>query len=324
MFPADNLQHVNWVMGRARRIRARTRPAGPGRQEKSATPPQKTFLLGVGCQKGGTTWLHHYLRASPQMEPGYRKEYHVFDSRDLPSEEWMRDRILGMADDELQKARRGEPADPVQLHRASMYVDPEFYFDYFAGLLRSRPRIRLTADVTPDYAMLSADRMQHIKSSFEDRRVRTVAAFLMRDPVERVWSQIRMQQKRRPNRFPAPAEEMVARLYDEPVYEMRTRYDKTIAAVDSVFGEDEVYYGFYETLFTDDEVRRICELTGIRFRPPNFDRKANVSQAKPMSGLPDETIRLVANHYQDVYDAVAKRFPDLNLTELWASSRYVD
>ena len=222
------------------------------------------------------------MRRSPQFERGYRKEYHVFDSRDLPSEEWMRDRILGMADDELQKARRGEPADPVQLHRASMYVDPEFYFDYFAGLLRSRPRIRLTADVTPDYAMLSVDRMLNIKSSFEARRVRTVAAFLMRDPVERVWSQIRMQQGRDPNRFPAPAEEMVARLYDEPIYDMRTRYDKTIATVDSVFAEDEVYYGFYETLFSDEEVRKICELTGIRFRPPNFDRMANVSQAKPI------------------------------------------
>lgn len=315
---------MSWVKGRARRLRQRNQPGEPPAQEHGAGRPRKTFLLGVGCQKGGTTWLHHYLRGSPQMEQGYRKEYHVFDSRDLPSEEWMRDRILGMADDELQKARRGEPADPVQLHRASMYVDPEFYYDYFAGLLRSRPRIRLTADITPDYAMLSADRMRNIRTSFEARRVRTVAAFLMRDPVERVWSQIRMQQKRRPERFPASAEEMVARLYDEPMYEMRTRYDTTIATVDSVFDEDEVYYGFYETLFSDDEVRKVCALTGIRFRSPNFEKKANVSQAKPMEGLPETTIRTVANHFQGVYEFVAKRFPDTNLTEIWPSSRYVD
>jgi hypothetical protein len=315
---------VNWLTDRARKLRDRNQPTVPEPQKQGAGGPQKTFLLGVGCQKGGTTWLHHYLRPSPQFERGYRKEYHVFDSRDLPSEQWMRDRILGMADEELQKARRGEPADPVQLHRASMYVDPEFYFDYFAGLLRSRPRIRLTADVTPDYAMLSAERMQNIKSSFEKRRVRTVAAFLMRDPVERVWSQIRMQQGRDPKRFPASAEEMVARLYDEPAYDMRTRYDRTIATVDSVFSEDEVYYGFYETLFSVEEVRKVCELTGIRFREPNFDKMSNVSQAKSMEGLPDDTIRAVANHFRDVYDAVAKRFPDVNLTELWASSRYVD
>ena len=29
-----------------------------------------TFLLGVGCQKGGTAWLHRYLEASPQFADG--------------------------------------------------------------------------------------------------------------------------------------------------------------------------------------------------------------------------------------------------------------
>ena len=43
----------------------------------------KTFLLGVGCQKGGTTWLYDYLATSPQFKHGHRKEYHVFDAIDL-------------------------------------------------------------------------------------------------------------------------------------------------------------------------------------------------------------------------------------------------
>ena len=43
-----------------------------------------TFLLGVGCQKGGTAWMHRYLEASPQCDPGFRKEYHVWDALDLP------------------------------------------------------------------------------------------------------------------------------------------------------------------------------------------------------------------------------------------------
>lgn len=318
---------MKWVIDRVGALRA-----GSGREEHqpdqrppqpSPRQPAKTFLLGVGCQKGGTTWLHRYLAGSRQMEAGYRKEYHVFDSLDLPSEEWMRDRILGMAHDELEKARRGEPADAVQLHRASMYADPEFYFDYFTGLLRSRPRIRLTADVTPDYAMLSAERIRSIKQGFADRRVRTVAVFLMRDPVERIWSQIRMQQQRRPDRFPHSAEQMVAELYAEPVYDIRTRYDQTIAALDSVFDEDEVYYGFYERLFTEDEVRKVCDLAGIDFRDPNFDKKANVSAAKAVTSLPDDVTHTVANHYRDVYHRVAERFELSDLSDMWPSSRFV-
>jgi hypothetical protein len=294
----------------------RSRPKG-GRWE-----PPKTFALGVGCQKGGTTWLHRYLAGSPQCAPGYRKEYHVFDSKDLASEEWMRDRILGMADDELQKARRGEPADAVQLHRASMYADPEFYYDYFAGLLRSERRIRLTADMTPDYAMLSVERIAEIKASFEKRRVRTVSIFLMRDPVERIWSQIRMQHKRRPERFPAPSEDMVAKLYDDPLYEVRTRYDATFRALDSVFDQDHIYYGFYERLFDEAEIQKVCDLVGIKFRRPNFDKRANAS-AKVVSALPDDLVRTVAHHYRDVYHAVAERFEIDNLPELWPNSRFV-
>ena len=286
-------------------------------------PAPKTFMLGAGCQKGGTTWLHQYLAASPQCAPGYRKEYHVFDSVDLPSEEWMRDKILGMAQDELAKLQRGEPADSAQLHRASMCADPEVYFDYFAGLLRARPRTRLTGDLTPDYGMLSAERIANIKAGFDRRGIRTVSVFLMRDPVERIYSQIRMQKTRRPRRFPDSAEDMVLKLYDEPKYELRTRYDQTIRALDSVFDADHVYYGFYERLFDEAEIQKICDLAGIDFRDPNFDRRANASQAKSDAGLPDDVVRTVAHHYRDVYTAVAERFEIDNLPELWPNSRFV-
>ena len=308
------------VRHRARGLRRNAQTA-PVRGDR--TKPPKTFLLGVGAQRAGTTWLHHYLARSPLCEPGYRKEYHVFDSRDLPSEEWMRDRILGMAHEELEKARRGEPADAVQLHRASMYADPEFYYDYFAGLLRSRPRIRLTADVTPDYALLPLERFEHIRDSFAERRIRTVAMFLMRDPVERIWSQIRMQQGRRPSRFPEPAEKMVPQLYQEPIYEMRSRYERTIRNLDRAFEPTQLHYAFYEELFTVHEVRRVCHFVGIPFRAPDLDRKVNVSAAKGVDALPEDVVRTVARHLRETYETVAERFPDKDLTELWPSARYV-
>lgn len=282
-----------------------------------------TFVLGVGAQKAGTTWLYSYLRRSPKFVHGYRKEYHVFDSRDLPTEEWMRDRILQMAQDELDKAKRGEPADPEQLHRASMYADPKYYYDYFAGLLASRPRFRAAGDVTPDYALLPEERYRDIKDQFAKRRVRTVAAFLMRDPVERIYSQVRMQQGRRPARFPKPAEEMVADLFADHKYDARSRYEHTIRNVDAVFAEDEVYYGFYETLFQEKEVRRACDMVGIPFHDPDFGERRNASQAKSGEGLAESVVRDVAKHLGETYRTVAARFPDQDLTEIWPSARHV-
>ncbi|WP_051548790.1 sulfotransferase [Nocardioides sp. URHA0032] len=281
-----------------------------------------TFLLGVGAQKAGTTWVHHYLARSPQFVRGYRKEYHVFDSSDLADDPWL-GRNLDMAQAELDKLRSGEPADPVHLHRAAMIADPKFYFDYFAGLLHSRPRFRATADVTPEYAALPAERLASIRDGFATRGVRTVALFLMRDPVDRIWSQIRMQEGRRPARFPASADKMVERLFDDPRYEQFSRYEVTMRNLESVWGDDEIHYGLYEQLFCEEGVRAICDLVGIAFRAPDFEKKSNVSSGKAVSALPDDVVRRVATHFADTYRAAAARFPDADLAELWPSSRFV-
>ena len=282
----------------------------------------KTFLLGVGAQKAGTTWVHHYLAGSPQFVRGYRKEYHVFDSSDLADAPWL-GRNLDMAQAELDKLRRGEPADPVHLHRAAMIADPEFYFDYFTGLLRGRPRFRATADVTPEYAVLPVERLTSIRDGFAARKVRTAALFLMRDPVDRIWSQVRMQEGRRPGRFPVPADQMVERLYDDPRYEQFSRYETTMRHLEAVWERADIHYGFYEELFHEDEVRAICGLVGVEYRTPDFEKKSNVSSGKAVAALPDEVVSRVATHLADTYHAVATRFPDKDLAALWPSSRFV-
>lgn len=305
--------------------RTRSASGAPGaagaRTSDDGRDARKTFLLGLGCQKGGTTWLHSYLASSPQYAKGYRKEYHVFDSSDLESETWMRDRILRMAAEELEKARRGEPCDATQLHRASMYADHELYYDFFAGLLHQKKRFRLTADITPAYAMLPAERVATIKESFAARRIRTVGIFLLRDPVERIWSQARMQDQRQP-KAGTTAEGIVAEQYAAPSFAIRTRYEHTLDVIDEVFGPDEAWCGFYEELFEEEQIRQICALTGIDYRDPDFDRRRN-AYPRGEATLPDDLVKTVALHYRDTYEAVARRFPDKDLLEIWPNSRFL-
>lgn len=40
---------------------------------------KKTFLLGVGAQKSGTTWLYKYLSDNSNVSFGPLKEYHIWD-----------------------------------------------------------------------------------------------------------------------------------------------------------------------------------------------------------------------------------------------------
>lgn len=286
------------------------------------SPGPKTFLLGAGCQKGGTTWLFRYLKESPQYVRGYMKEYHVFDALDLETEQLTRNRIMSKAEKALEAARRGEPTQAWVLHRMAMFGNPELYYDYLAGLLMTHPEGRLTADMTPDYGMLPVERFRDIRQGFAQRGVRTVSILLMRDPVERIWSHIRMQAQRFPNMFDKPLPEVLRERHPRSNYAMRTRYDHTIAALDEAFEPNELYFGFYEDLFTEDRVREICSFVGIDFVRPEFDRRRNASE-RPADPIPEDTVRAVATHFAEVYDAVAARFPDTDLASLWPSARYV-
>src|SRR5690606_33445482 len=155
---------------------------------------------------------------------------------------------------------------------------------------------------------LSAERLISIREGFARRGVRARAVYLMRDPVARVLSQIRMQADRQPGRFDAPPEEVLGRLHAEPVYEMRTRYDRTVANLDRAFPDGEVHFAFYEELFTEAQVRAICAFSGIEYHEPDFATRRNPGRAAAAGILPEETERRVAEHYRDVYHYVADRF----------------
>jgi hypothetical protein len=284
----------------------------------------RTFLLGVGAMKAGTTWLHDHLAASPQCLPGLRKEYHVFDSLDLAKEPYLLKRVVAKAARSLDAVAAATPTDPTFLVQAAMIADEELYYDYFTALLSRPSRPRLTLDITPGYALLSGARLAGIRSAFEARGVRAVACFLLRDPVERIWSQVRMQKRRRPAHNPGTAEELVAQRYAEPSYAERTRYEVTVRSLDAAYGE-LAHYAFYEELFAPatagPELARLSDFLGIEHREPDLTAQFNVS---PRSAeLPEPTARAVAEHFRPTYEFVASRFPDRDLPRIWPSSRFV-
>lgn len=282
----------------------------------------KTFVLGVGAQKAGTSWLHDHLASSPQCDPGFMKEYHVWDGLDLETMSHFRDRLMKRAQRAAGQLARGEQATAENLRLASFYADPDAYFDYFE-LLLSRPGIRATMDVTPSYAMLSAERLAAIRDGFERRGIRVAPVFLMREPVERIWSAVRMYKQRRPERHDSTPEERVLEVYDAPWFELRTRYEHTMDALDSVFGPDGVHYALYERLFEEPSVEELSAFIGIDPVPADTGRRVNASPKSDLLRLPDGAARRVAEHYRATYEAVAERVgPDV-VAAAWPDRRWL-
>lgn len=159
----------------------------------------KTFLLGVGCQKGGTTWLHSQLMNYENVDMGFCKEYHHFDTLYLPSPFSVikQSRIKAL---EFQLIKRPEEVPSQNILRHLLFLkDENSYYEYFNNLWSSDDKISIVGDITPSYSALRSEHFSIIKEKLEYFGFSVKVIFLMRDPVERIWSSVRMKKKRYPS-----------------------------------------------------------------------------------------------------------------------------
>lgn len=290
---------------------------------------EKIFLLGVGCQKGGTTWLHRYLNRHPEVNLGFRKEYHVFDALTIS---YFR-KVLEKHERKLAKLRRNKWKKSNSKNKkfarklknferqASFYESVENYFVYFDDLASSKDATKVVGDITPSYAGLSVDVLHEIKKNLQTRGFTIRVIFLMRDPVERIVSSVRMNRRNslKANRSVGPSENLdVLLAYKNPDVELRTRYEKTIRNLREVFTEDELIFELFENLFTQETIERITQKLGIVYQEPHFEMFYN--QSKTDEVISDDVRRTVAQYYAETYRYVETEFPQFQTRERWKSS----
>lgn len=280
-------------------------------------------MLGMGAMRAGTTWLWDYLRTSPHFVVGVSKECHVLDL-DLPSENWQRERLIIKARGALDAVAEGTAGPDASrlLLRASMAADPRRYIDHFAGVLARPGRAYVTGDLTPSHALLPAARLNWVRESFEARGVRTVPLMVLRDPVDRIWSQVRLRRQRASSEDPVSAASQLLADHQLPVYSLRTRYDHTLAALDTAFPGGESQVMFYETMFSREAMRAVSAAVGLPPRPPAVDARRNATE-RESSPLDPDVQATVAQHFAEVYHCVADRFPEVDLTTIWPSAVHV-
>jgi hypothetical protein len=226
---------------------------------------EKTFLLGVGAQKAGTSWIYSYVSKSPGARFGSGKEWHVWDTLTIPQlshfNKWnWRELPLWKA---LLMA-------PHLSQRMRFLRKPDLYFDYFARLLNAHG-VALTGDVTPSYATLDTETLRQVRDEFQSRGIAVKTLFVMRDPVERCWSHLKMLVKNgKVDRLFEPIHDIHAQF---PAFcrsqeaMLRTNYPVTIERLRQVFPEQDIHFGFYETMFQPEEIERLSAFLGIPPQP---------------------------------------------------------
>lgn len=263
----------------------------------------KTFLLGVGAQKAGTTWFHDYLVTRREVFLPPVKELHYFDAKFRPD---LCSRYDKAFERRLAKhlsegwswpfGSRARRLDCLK-SRVRMTTDASAYMDYFQ---RNVPaRCRVFGEITPSYSLLREDGFREIARRFE--RIKIV--FLLRDPVDRFHSSIRASATG--GRASGAMEERFMTELDDPVRIERTLYHLTLNSLRAVFAEKDIFIGFYETFFCDAEIGRLCSFLDIPFAPGSY---GIVSNASPEAALDPKLEAMAREKFAPVYDFCRREF----------------
>lgn len=285
---------------------------------------KKIFLLGVGSQKCGTSWLHDVISQSPSVNMGIEKEYHIHDARTLPDcagfKRRAQKRVAGL------KARgNGAKAGSRLQLVLDFHRDVETYYDYFQELVAVN-NVHVTGDFTPSYCGLSAETLTDIDTQLASRGMTAKAVFLMRDPVERVWSAIRMSRrevirKKPDHQFKITEMEQLKNNYQNPSHQSRSDYGATIRNLTEAFPEERLFFEFYETLFSQDVIDRLCSFVGVDPIQADVNKMINVSP-KAIE-ITEDIAEEIAIHHADSYKTVANKFGTDKVKDLWQSARFV-
>lgn len=269
---------------------------------------RKTFVLGLGAPKSGTTWLFRYIDALPVSNMGCRKEYRIWDSyfRSGPLRQRFNFYRLATMDKGLPMPDRS------QFVRLAMMLREGYYERYFDRLVHDD--VWITGDISPSYMILTADQLRTVKARLEGVGFNVKVTFLMRDPVERCWSGARMHKRNGRKGFENLSDEAaVQATYRTAGATERTRYDRTIEAVEAVFDPEDVFMALYEELFTTTQVNRLSDFLGV---PANHDMiSQRFNQTQREGGLDPALVSEIKAHFRSVYEACNARFPQTK--ELW-------
>lgn len=266
------------------------------------------LMFGVGAAKSGTSWLYRYLAEHPECHLRTIKELHFFDARDLGNRDWYLRDMARKAEALERRIAASEATAPVDdivrladLRLYARVLERGETEGYLAFLMEERAEERVVGDITPGYSLLSEKTLREMAGLSADVRF----VYVMRDPVERLWSHVRMVARRRAR---GDLRRQAGRILDKVLVGGETHisergdYSGTVERLKAAVPPERLFLCTYEELLTQPVLDRLCAFLGIRPLPGAFEKRVHSGVEISMS---DSQRQRAAAWLRPQYDYVA-------------------
>jgi len=205
-------------------------------------------FLGIGAHKSATTWLFEQLKKHPDIWMPPLKELHYFDARNCS----LKERIVRDA-----RWRRRFKQESLKALKEFNILNSEYrkkikwefkYFfsntndNWYASLFKQGSG-KMKGDITPDYSILNKTAIQRIATMMPSLKI----IFVMRNPIERAWSQAKMHFTYFQNRHFSSVSELLQFL-DSRHCRIRGDYLRTLNNWQTFYPQRQLFIGFYEDI----------------------------------------------------------------------------
>ena len=273
-----------------------------------------TLLFCVGATKASTTWLYRFLSGHPDCHLRSIKELHYFDRLDAgktkPAIASLQESLDRIRSETRKSATLGTSAKIKDIEAWRGVLQSPNYDAYVSYLIDGIGVRRLVADITPSYALLSADRFREMAAILPDVRF----VYLIRDPVARLWSHIRMSAFRRNGDLETEAGDVFEAALDgkQPDILARGDYCAAISQLDASVDPSRLLVMFQEVLLTVSGVKHLCSFLGIADHSADFANRVHFGPNLAMTS--DQLLRARAA-LRPQYEYASARFG--KLPEAW-------
>lgn len=272
-------------------------------------------FLCIGAAKAGTTWLYHNLSHHPDFWMPPIKELQFFNRSPKP---FIADLIHPNKERRFLLRRWLFPA--IQ----DMVVHPKnsaWHLKYFGGIrtnqwyssLFSQASQKITGDITPGYSLLSEEEILSISHLVPHARI----IFMLRDPIDRIWSHAAMYFDRfGKNGLENASRDAIKTFIFKPYVMGLSEYEEILDRWQSYFPANQWHLIFFEELQQSSlETYQKTE----RFFGVQSDYSANVKDkvhTHAYPPVPDWILDKLIPHFAPIVKKLHTRF-DNAATEKW-------